>query len=77
MFANLRCGLWYAPKFDYTCYFKSTDGHVGKWAFSISRLNLNVAEAAVKFEGLLIVDSTRKGKRYPDRYPPHFTDSYF
>jgi len=25
-YANLRCGLWYAPDFDGTCYFKSTDG---------------------------------------------------
>ena len=23
--ANLRCGAWYAPCFDATCYFKSTD----------------------------------------------------
>ena len=26
---NLRCGKWYAARFDALCYFKSTDGHVG------------------------------------------------
>lgn len=31
LIANLRGGLWYAPRFDDTCYFKSTDGHVGQW----------------------------------------------
>ena len=29
--ANLRCGLWYVPEPAGTCYFKSTDGHFGKW----------------------------------------------
>ena len=31
LLANLRCGLWYAPRLDGTCYFKSTDGHNGNW----------------------------------------------
>lgn len=44
--ANLRCGLWYAPHFDGTCYFKSTDGHNGNWSFSVTRLNLHVASLA-------------------------------
>ncbi|KAK3252216.1 hypothetical protein CYMTET_38477, partial [Cymbomonas tetramitiformis] len=39
-FANLRCGLWYAPQADDTCYFKSTDGHNSNWSFSTTRLNL-------------------------------------
>jgi hypothetical protein len=26
-----------------TCYFKSTDGHVGNWSFSTARLNLHLA----------------------------------
>ena len=29
--ANLRGGLWCAPRFEDTCYFKSTDGHEGQW----------------------------------------------
>lgn len=41
--ANLRCGLWYSPKFDFNCYFKSTDGHTNNLSFNISRLNLHVA----------------------------------
>ncbi|THG14804.1 hypothetical protein TEA_007791 [Camellia sinensis var. sinensis] len=64
--ANLRCGLWYSPKFDYTCYFKSTDGHNNNWSFNISRLNLHVALLAGQRGGCIIIDSTRKGKRFPD-----------
>jgi tRNA A64-2'-O-ribosylphosphate transferase len=43
LLANLRCGLWYSPKFHSTCYFKSTDGHTNNCSFSTSRLNLHVA----------------------------------
>lgn len=43
LLANLRCGLWYSPKFDFNCYFKSTDGHTNNLSFSTSRLNLHVA----------------------------------
>ncbi|GMP59654.1 hypothetical protein CsSME_00022860 [Camellia sinensis var. sinensis] len=64
--ANLRCGLWYSPKFDYTCYFKSTDGHNNNWSFNTSRLNLHVALLAGQRGGCIIIDSTRKGKRFPD-----------
>jgi hypothetical protein len=34
------------------------------------RLNIHVAQAALKHNGLIIVDSTRKGKRFPDRFGP-------
>ncbi|TVU07857.1 hypothetical protein EJB05_41229, partial [Eragrostis curvula] len=66
--ANLRCGLWYAPprSFAATCYFKSTDGHAGNWSFSTARLNLHLALLAGERGGCIIVDSTRKGKRFPD-----------
>lgn len=67
-FANKRCGLWYARQFDGTAYFKSTDGHYGTWNFSLSRLNYHTAVATAEHGGLLLVDSTRKGKVYPDRY---------
>ncbi|KIY93454.1 tRNA A64-2'-O-ribosylphosphate transferase, partial [Monoraphidium neglectum] len=63
--ANLRCGLWYAPRFDATCYFKSTDGHNGWWSFSTTRLNMALAEAAAARGGAVVVDATRKGKRFP------------
>ncbi|XP_020089262.1 uncharacterized protein C3F10.06c isoform X2 [Ananas comosus] len=64
--ANLRCGLWYSPRFHSTCYFKSTDGHTNNCSFSTSRLNLHVAHLAGQRGGCIIVDSTRKGKRFPD-----------
>ncbi|KAJ0030979.1 hypothetical protein Pint_13271 [Pistacia integerrima] len=63
---NLRCGLWYSPNFHSTCYFKSTDGHTNNWSFNTSRLNLHVALLAGQKGGCMIVDSTRKGKRFPD-----------
>lgn len=66
MFANLRCGQWYSPSFSDTCYFKSTDGHYDQWSFSTTRLNLNVLISSYKNAGSIIVDSTRKGKHYPD-----------
>ncbi|GMH03341.1 hypothetical protein Nepgr_005180 [Nepenthes gracilis] len=66
LLANLRCGLWYSPKFLSTCYFKSTDGHNNNWSFNTSRLNLHVALLAGQKGGCIIVDSTRKGKRFPD-----------
>ena len=44
--ANERCGSWYIPfsKKVGSAYFKSTDGHVGQWAFSMRRLNLQMLE---------------------------------
>nr|AKM76542.1 initiator tRNA phosphoribosyl transferase family protein [Monsonia emarginata] len=66
LLANLRCGLWYSQKFHSHCYFKSTDGHTNNWSFNTSRLNLHVAHLAGQKGGCIIVDSTRKGKRFPD-----------
>ncbi|CAD7702181.1 unnamed protein product [Ostreobium quekettii] len=65
---NLRCGAWYVPPPRGCCYFKSTDGHHGNWSFSLTRLNLNVAEWAAKAGGCIIVDATRKGKKFPDAF---------
>lgn len=64
--ANLRCGLWYLPKFHSNCYFKSTDGHTNNLSFNTSRLNLHLALLAGQTGGCIVVDSTRKGKRFPD-----------
>ncbi|RDX64625.1 SPAC3F10.06c [Mucuna pruriens] len=64
--ANLRCGLWYSRSFHSTSYFKSTDGHTNNCSFSTSRLNLHVALLAGQNGGCIIVDSTRRGKRFPD-----------
>ncbi|KAG5559281.1 hypothetical protein RHGRI_008984 [Rhododendron griersonianum] len=66
LLANLRCGLWYSSQFQSNCYFKSTDGHTNNWSFNTSRLNLHVALLAGQRGGCIIVDSTRKGKRFPD-----------
>ncbi|KAE8675927.1 cytochrome b5-like [Hibiscus syriacus] len=66
--ANLRCGLWYSPKFHFTCYFKSTDGHTNNWYFNTSRLNFHIAPLAGQKGGCFIVDSTRRGKRFPDGF---------
>ena len=67
LYANLRCGRWYTPDPDGTCYFKSTDGHFGEWSFSITRLNWHVALAAAEKGGCIIVDATRRGKTFPVR----------
>ena len=66
--ANLRCGLWYVPEPAGTCYFKSTDGHFGQWAFSLTRLNLHLARLAAHEGGVLVVDATRRGKTFPVRF---------
>eukprot|EP00850_Spirogloea_muscicola_P011815 SM000074S21725 [mRNA] locus=s74:614493:618139:- [translate_table: standard] len=66
--ANLRCGLWYTGAFDAACYFKSTDGHAGNWSFSLTRLNMHLALLAAARGGVVIVDATRKGKRFPDSF---------
>jgi len=65
---NERCGLWYVPaaKQTDTCYFKSTDGHTNQWLFSMRRLNLHLLPILGKNKGIVIVDSTRKGKLMPD-----------
>jgi len=49
-----------------TCYFKSQDGHPPHWQFYPARLNREVALSAARNGGVIIADSTRKGKRFPD-----------
>ncbi len=66
--ANERCGSWYIPpalKFSST-YFKSTDGHMGEWGFSLRRLNMQLLDVVAKRGGAVVVDSTRRGKSMPD-----------
>ncbi|EIE75704.1 initiator tRNA phosphoribosyl transferase [Rhizopus delemar RA 99-880] len=50
----------------YSAYFKSTDGHMHIWDFSIRRNNLHLIPLISQHHGCIIVDSTRKGKRIPD-----------
>ncbi|AET39651.1 tRNA A64-2'-O-ribosylphosphate transferase Ecym_4623 [Eremothecium cymbalariae DBVPG len=65
---NERCGLWYCNpgKYEQTCYFKSTDGHTNQWDFSTRRLNFHILSKMAEAGGIIIVDSTRRGKKMPD-----------
>ncbi|KAL6942611.1 hypothetical protein ACO0QE_003795 [Hanseniaspora vineae] len=65
---NERCGIWYYPpeKYKKTCYFKSTDGHTNIWDFSHRRLNFHLLEDIFTDGGVVIIDSTRRGKKLPD-----------
>ncbi|GBE80773.1 Uncharacterized protein SCP_0304920 [Sparassis crispa] len=66
---NLRCGAWYVDPSTARrepAYFKSTDGHYGNWSFNLRRPNLHLLQVALSEGGLIIVDSTRSGKRIPD-----------
>jgi tRNA A64-2'-O-ribosylphosphate transferase len=66
--ANERCGSWYIDpaRKGGSAYFKSTDGHTGVWKFSTRRLNVHLLELIGADDGIIIVDSTRRGKRMPD-----------
>lgn len=70
IYANKRCGEWYINTNNIrnhcSCYFKSTDGHDQNISFSKTRLNLDVVINAVQNNGVLIIDSTRRGKQFPD-----------
>ncbi|KAF2666179.1 initiator tRNA phosphoribosyl transferase, partial [Microthyrium microscopicum] len=68
LIANERCGSWYIPpdRKVGSAYFKSTDGHMGQWAFSLRRLNLDLLGILGDAKGGIIVDSTRRGKVMPD-----------
>ncbi|KAH3680210.1 hypothetical protein WICMUC_000475 [Wickerhamomyces mucosus] len=65
---NKRCGSWYVnPKDALTSsYFKSTDGHTNEWTFSTKRLNFHMVDCIIENNGVIIVDSTRRGKTIPD-----------
>ncbi|KAM5543053.1 hypothetical protein V8D89_003437 [Ganoderma adspersum] len=66
---NLRCGAWYVDPAIATpepAYYKSTDGHFGNWNFNLRRPNLHLLPYIIDKHGLVLVDSTRAGKRIPD-----------
>lgn len=66
--ANERCGLWYVKPeiLAESAYFKSTDGHTNQWKFSLRRLNFHLLPLLASHGGIVLVDSTRKGKLMPD-----------
>ncbi|KAG5983227.1 hypothetical protein E4U55_000517 [Claviceps digitariae] len=68
LIANERCGSWYVPPEHKrgSAYFKSTDGHERAWKFSTRRLNMHLVDMIEENDGVIIVDSTRRGKRMPD-----------
>lgn len=69
IFPNLRCGAWYTnPELDVPVYFKSTDGHFNNWSFNLRRANLHLLPILEKHRGIILVDSTRSGKRMPDAF---------
>lgn len=49
------------------CYFKSTDGHVNTWAFSLKRLNLPLLQVVSRDGGVIVVDSSVR-KLLPDSF---------
>ena len=63
---NRQCGSWYLPPSS-SVYFKSTDGHVGTYAFSLKRLNLHLIEQLHEFGGCYLVDSSVR-KILPDSF---------
>jgi tRNA A64-2'-O-ribosylphosphate transferase len=67
---NKQCGSWYLPETltDITpVYFKSTDGHVNTYNFSLKRLNLHLIEVLHEFGGCYLVDSSVR-KILPDSF---------
>ncbi|KAL7528286.1 hypothetical protein ACHAWF_002509 [Thalassiosira exigua] len=68
---NKHCGSWYLPPGDVDApaevYFKSTDGHVGTYDFSLKRLNLQLLEVLNKHGGCFLVDSSAR-KVLPDSF---------
>jgi tRNA A64-2'-O-ribosylphosphate transferase len=65
--ANERCGSWYLSPPHPSCYFKSTDGHVGTWNMSLKRLNLPLLTSLNQHGGCLLVDSSVR-KLLPDSF---------
>ncbi|KAI0001052.1 initiator tRNA phosphoribosyl transferase-domain-containing protein [Russula vinacea] len=70
---NLRCGAWYTDPaivhFSSSSAYdplRDTDGHHGNWSFNLRRPNIHLLSIAATHGGLIVVDSTRAGKRLPD-----------
>jgi hypothetical protein len=57
-----QCGSWYLPNpsSSASCYFKSTDGHVGTYAISLKRLNLSLLQHLFLHGGCYLVDSSAR-----------------
>lgn len=66
--ANVRCGEWYVQSPDNRCCFKSTDGHSFTNNFSSGRLNLHLLRVLERHGGVIVVDATKQGKKFPDSF---------
>ncbi len=69
--ANERCGSWYASSTNSdfsSCYFKSTDGHVNVWDFSLKRLNLPLLEQTLVVDGGCVLMDSSVRKLLPDSF---------
>ena len=68
---NKHCGAWYlsSPAQDgvIAAHFKSTDGHVGTYNFSLKRLNLPLVQLLSVKGGCVLVDSSTR-KTLPDSF---------
>ncbi|KAG2055545.1 initiator tRNA phosphoribosyl transferase [Suillus hirtellus] len=65
----MRRGAWYTDldtASNERAYFKSTDGHTRNWSSNLRKPNLHVLPLICAHTGLLLMDSTRAGKRMPD-----------
>ncbi|KEP50671.1 initiator tRNA phosphoribosyl transferase [Rhizoctonia solani 123E] len=47
-------------------YDAAHDGHTSQWNFNLRRANLHLLPLVVAHGGIVLVDSTRRGKRHPD-----------
>lgn len=65
---NERCGSWYVEQYTDSCYFKSTDGHTNQWSLSTKRTNFHLLKLIADNAGVVLVDSTRRGKTMPDSF---------
>jgi tRNA A64-2'-O-ribosylphosphate transferase len=63
--ANERCGSWYIPpeKKAEGVYFKSTDGHMNEWAFSLRRLNLQLVDVVGRSGGCVLLNFVGCGRK--------------
>lgn len=67
---NKHCGAWYLSSrndVEAAAHFKSTDGHVGTYNFSLKRLNLPLVQLLSQRGGCVLVDSSTR-KTLPDSF---------
>lgn len=66
LFYNHNSNLQMISDMTAGAYFKSTDGHTSQWSFNLRRANIHLLPSIISHGGIILVDSTRRGKRHPD-----------